>query len=158
MLGWKLRESKPDIWCRIHSLPESKRYPESKNEEKILLSRHNEIAQATLGSTTKLFLYWHWIESFHGIEGTKTSEYREEDFESTLYSSKAQPWQAGIFDEVILAVANDELSQIIFLNPENGSIYAPYDGGADIFVINQDHCKALKSQYSKWVSELESGL
>jgi len=158
MLGWKLRELKPELWFRIHSLPESKRYPESEAEENILLARHNEIARDVLGQESELLLYWHWIESFQGIDGIKTMDYAEHDFESTLYSAKVERWEAGKFDKLILGVANDELSQIVFLNPENGSVYAPYDGGADIFIINQKHKNTLIARYFKWASELESGL
>jgi len=158
MLGWELREQKKELWFRIHSLPESKRYPDNKSEEDTLLERHNEIAEDVLGSESDLFLYWHRIKSFHSIDGVKTMDYEDEDIVTTLYSAKVGRWELGKFDEVILAVANDELSQIVFLNPNTGDVYAPYDGGADIFITNQEHKKALKTRYSKWASELESGL
>lgn len=158
MLGWKLREQKPELWFRIHSLPESKRYPESESEEAILLARHNEIAPDVLGLKFHLLLYWHWLESFHGIDGVKTEDFSDEDIETTLYSAKVGSWEPGGFNKVILAVANDELSQVVFLNPDTGNVYAPYDGGADIFITSHEHKKILEARYSKWASELESGL
>lgn len=158
MLGWKLRASKPELWFRIHSLPESKRYPENEDEENIILSRHNEIATEVLGEKVDLLLYWHWIESFHGIEGTKTMDYEDEDIETSLYSAKVGSWQSGKFNKLILAVANDELSQVVFLNPQNGSVYAPYDGGADIYIFDHALKNRLKGKYSKWASERADGL
>lgn len=158
MLGWKLRELKPELWFRIHSLPESKRYPEDESEEAILLARHNEIAQDVLGLDSELLLYWYWLESFHGIDGVKTEDFEGEGMETTLYSAEIGAWELGKFDKLILAVANDELSQVLFLNPNIGNVYAPYDGGADIFISNQEYKKTLKARYSKWASELESGL
>ena len=158
MLGWKLRACKPDLWFRIHSLPESKRYPETKDEENIIISRHNEIAKEVLGTTTNLYLYWHWTVSFHGINGIKTSNYKDDDIETTLYSAEVEPWITGKYDQVIISVANDELSQIIFMNPKNGNIYAPYDGGADIFLTDEKTRNDLKKQFSKWASGREDGM
>ena len=158
MLGWKLREQKKELWFRIHSLPKSKRYPDNESEKSILLARHNEIAEDVLGSKSDLFLYWYGVKSFHGITGIEGMRYEDEDIATTLYSAKVGCWKSGRFDKVILAVANDDLSQIIFLNPSTGDAYAPYDGGADIIITNQEHKKTLKTRYCKWSSELESGL
>ena len=125
MLGWKLRIGRPDLWFRIHSLPDSKRYPETAKETEVLIGRHNEIATEVLGEEQELFLYWHWIQSFHGIDGIQTMEYEDEDFETTLFAANVGKWKVGKFSELILAVANDEFPQIVFLNTVTGNVYAP---------------------------------
>ena len=58
MLASKLREEKSELWLRIHSLPESKRYAENEQEAGIL-ARHNEIAAKVLGLDSGIFLYSH---------------------------------------------------------------------------------------------------
>lgn len=158
MLGWKLREQKSEIWFRIHSLPESKRYPGNEEEKNLVLSRHNELAEDVLGKEGEVFLYWHWVESFNGIAGTKTMKYEDEDIETTLYSAEVGKWVPEKFNEIILAVANDELSQIIFLNKDTGSVYAPYDGGADIYIFDQAIKERLKLKYAKWAPARADGL
>lgn len=42
--GFLCREALSDRWLRIHSLPESKRYPADPSEMAELLSRHNRVA------------------------------------------------------------------------------------------------------------------
>lgn len=42
-LGHVLRFQKAEHWVRIHSLPKSKRYPQTNEEYDILLQRHNEV-------------------------------------------------------------------------------------------------------------------
>ena len=103
-------------------------------------------------------MYWHWNEQFHGITGIKTCDYTDDDIESTLYAAEVEPWCYGNYDEVILAVAKDDIPQVVFMNPENGNVYAPYDGGADIFLIDQKTKNNLKNQFSKWASAREDGM
>src|SRR5688572_11250104 len=45
-----------DRWFRIHSLPESKRYPENDDEWGIILARQNEIITDLLGLETDVLL------------------------------------------------------------------------------------------------------
>lgn len=158
MLGWELRNHKPELWFRLHSLPEWKRYPESIEESRTVLERHNSIAADVLGQQIELYLYWHWVDSFHGIKGTKTMDFSDGDFETSLYAANVGTWQREKFDSVTLAVANDEIDQILFLNPDNGSVYAPYDGGVDIYVFNPETKNELKDKYSDWAPVRTSGL
>jgi hypothetical protein len=48
-LGWMMRESAPDTWVRFHSLPGSKRYPETDAEWRTVLERANSLATECLG-------------------------------------------------------------------------------------------------------------
>jgi hypothetical protein len=51
-----LRVAFPDRWVRFHSLPESKRYPETEAEYAIVLERHNRVLGelAQVGETVAL--------------------------------------------------------------------------------------------------------
>lgn len=48
-----LRVAYPERWFRIHSLPESKRYPEDDAEWTILLARQNCLVEDLLGKESK---------------------------------------------------------------------------------------------------------
>lgn len=56
----KLRGLFPDRWVRFHSLPGSKRYPDTEAEYEILLDRHHgvlvELAGSTYGAIDALIL------------------------------------------------------------------------------------------------------
>src|ERR671925_44815 len=48
-IGYQLREAYRDQWFRIHSLPDSKRYPETDSEYQVVLRRHNTLLSDLLG-------------------------------------------------------------------------------------------------------------
>lgn len=48
-VGHMLRNNFSNQWFRIHSLPESKRYPDSEEETTLLLDRHVKVANEVLG-------------------------------------------------------------------------------------------------------------
>lgn len=53
-IAHRLRFQVPDRWFRIHSLPQSKRYPQKPSEYSGLLARHNTVATDILGSQKPL--------------------------------------------------------------------------------------------------------
>ncbi len=53
-LAHLLRQKFTDKWVRFHSLPESKRYPESEAEYLEILSRHNVILKELFGNNINL--------------------------------------------------------------------------------------------------------
>ncbi len=55
-------------------------------------------------------------------------------------------------------IAQDELTQIPFMNPEFGNSCASYDGGADIFIEDSKTKNALQEQFSEWPSNRVDGL
>src|SRR5712671_5847453 len=50
-VGFMLRDTHGDRWLRIHSLPDSKRYPDNQQESDELLHRHLKVAQFVLQDT-----------------------------------------------------------------------------------------------------------
>jgi hypothetical protein len=56
-LGHVCRRMIAERWVRIHSLPESKRYPEDEDDFRELLSRHNAVATAVLGEGERFVLF-----------------------------------------------------------------------------------------------------
>lgn len=153
ILGWELRSSRPDLWFRIHYLPSSKRYPENDEEKSIVLERYYSISSDVIGDNAASIAYWYCYENFHGLKGSKISQFQDEMFEADIFSTSVNFSRSNFLSDIFLAIANDEISQIMFLNPETGNVFAPYDGGADLFIWQQDLKSDLISKYQNWLSE-----
>jgi len=169
-VGHILRESIVRRWFRIHSLPESKRYPENEEEYALLLARHNTIATEVLGEGAQctLFIPRYYDPSdkitISGITAEYCGFYEEpsDDWDDTpdkLHIWQAPIiWQIGSFDALIRAIADWREPAVLFACQKTGRAYCPYDGGADLFLESRAQRSALKRQYSEWLSELASGL
>jgi len=156
-ISWLLRESFKSTWFRIHSLPESKRYPESDEEYEILLKRHNDLASNILGEGSDVLLFWYGDNMSGGIVGDKVSDYNSDDIETTIYA-KEIIWNKQQFNNYIKCVANEECTSSVFYSKNSGNIYAPYDGGADALIRTPSQLKELKEKYTKWFSNEPSGM
>src|SRR5690242_3897509 len=55
-IGYLLRQEYEDRWFRIHTLPESKRYPETEAEYQEILRRHNLLLDDLLGEQGEFVL------------------------------------------------------------------------------------------------------
>lgn len=66
-------------------------------------------------------------------------------------------WVVGVADELIRAAALDRLHPVV-VNLASGRAYAPYDGGADLFFMNEWERDAARQAYSDWLSTHPSGL
>lgn len=170
-LGYILRQQVPDRWFRIHSLPESKRYPENPAEYEILLERQNTIANEVLGlfNLCWLIVTTYGINDQHeftslipgvgplvnGFSSGPSVEY-DIDCPVSFWQTRLQ-WQTGKYDELIRKVANYELPQLLFASDDMTRIYAPYDGGADLILETEHERNALRGKYAAWLSTHPSG-
>jgi hypothetical protein len=178
-ISYILRREIPGRWMRIHSLPESKRYAETAREYSLLLSRHNEVAADILGLKSRcvLFVGQHVEHPEEKIVFSDCSELENTDFNlfKTIenYETNADPvfgpdiisiwfaivtWSSGQFDELIKIVADDQLRHVLFASCETGEAYAPYDGGADLFLVSTKRRNELKRRYEQWLSKHPEGL
>jgi hypothetical protein len=66
-------------------------------------------------------------------------------------------WRAGAFDAFIEAVADNRVSGL-FAALETGSVYAPYDGGADLFFTTGRERDLARERYDGWLSSRPDGL
>ena len=159
IVGHLFRERHRNSWFRVHSLPDSKRYAESDAERQLLLARHNELATNVLGLTSQVMVYWYWPEEPLMLNGQLIATVQED--EETTYSVFAASigcWCPNTHDQLLIKIADDETSQVLFLNSETGNIYDPYDGGADVYIQSGRLRSAYKKQYSKWKSTDASGM
>ena len=166
--GVLLRQRYSDRWLRIHSLPESKRYPDSPAEYEELLNRHNTVASYALGQGSQCVLFvarfgknqvWSNENLSSLIGGIPTHAFASEDPDEPMQFFALQvTWRRTAFDSLIRAVADDQTGPILFANTAAQSIYAPYDGGADLFFPSLAAAGAAGVQFRSWLSAREDGL
>jgi hypothetical protein len=179
-LGHLLRGCIPDWWFRIHSLPESKRWPAETAEYEELLRRHNAIASEVLGVDSRCWLaVITYVDSPAEIEdaaipdlpGLSPGKWSRPIFfqepedpciENSISLVACQAieveWAPGRFDDLIRLVADDKAPQLLFAEQGRARIYAPYDGGADLFLESSEHRDRIRGRYSNWLSSHPLGL
>lgn len=176
-VGFLLRETRPDTWLRIHSLPASKRYPESAPEQAELARRHNRVATEVLGAgaTCAVVVFAPCrgprVGDLGSAAGLATGplpriaqlspelwDERDGIFEEPMcVFGFATRWSPGAFDAFITATADDRVRGLL-VELGRGQVYAPYDGGADLFFATSGERDAARERYSPWLSSDASGL
>lgn len=167
--GFLCRAALHEFWLRIHSLPQSKRYPESDQEYAEILHRQNTVAEFVLGNGSECVLFFtrfgdaktfslegiplqeqipQHVMSFHDEEG-------EDEFQ---FFALRVIWQREKFNDLIVSCANDQTGPIMFANTTSQSIYAPYDGGADLFFSTAKDVSMAHDRFANWLSSHPDGL
>lgn len=176
--GWLMRAANVQHWVRFHSLPLSKRYAETEEEVSILLDRQNELASETLGGNQLCWLVQAcWISQDGYVEMTDKSEMFKETREfglthafsfcedeggddATFWNVMTAPvrWIQDGFNDVLLRIANDQAAPTLWASVESGAVFAPYDGGVDIFLPSEAMVEELQSKHADWLSSHPEGL
>ena len=160
----------PRLWMRVHSLPNSKRYPESDEERDIIFSRYALFGTALLGVKTPCYIV---RSQFHDAEldakargsldweplpAVRESEDEEPDG-GVWHSWCAEVvWQPNRFRGLLLDVAEEQDSGVSFVAKSSGNMFAPYDGGSDGFSFDLALLKRLKHEFEPWLSPRDDGL
>ncbi len=157
-IGYLFKHNLPERWVRFHSLPESKRYAETKAEWDILLQRQNDILDYLIPQNTEIKVVINSINSGHFL-------FQMFDFENigvlihdemTFQSFVAETiWQSGGLNPLLIEIADDNIRAFI-IAPD--CIIAPYDGGVDVILKDNSTKNALKIKFSDWLSQREDGL
>ena len=178
-ISYTFKHNYPDRWLRIHSLPESKRYPSNDSDWDILLSRQNTIISDILGYNAKIvivtgdyfhedFFELHPVEdvtsikafSFLKLDEINLHKIYPENYESGLFYRPifcTDFWQNGKFNDILKDIAEDQL-RAFFISINKECIIAPYDGGVDLIFKDSDIRDRYKLRYQDWLSEREDGL
>jgi hypothetical protein len=162
-----------DRWVRFHSLPESKRYPESEDEYAIVLSRYNTVLDELFAGQEVYVITPDWNdqpepdqrperhERWHPGAHYWTSICLESnpEFQSYwhLYVSRVR-WRSGCFDTLLRAVADDETTGVMITDLATQRIHHPYDGGADVLLAPPGERDRLRPRHAGWLSAHQSGL
>lgn len=165
----------PHRWFRIHSLPESKRYAENEGEYKIILDRQNQLIDDLIGKESEVVisfgLYVGDITNSNYQELTDFGEFqkvlridlheqRPEEYEDEMYFDiyvKTEEWKNGNRDEILTAIADDEI-RAMFVSPSKKCVIAPYDGGVDVIVDSTEKRDQLEAKYKGWLSGRADGM
>lgn len=169
--GFLCRKPLADRWLRIHSLPEAKRYAETEAERAELLHRHNSVATDVLGNGAQCELLitrfgessvWSPSEALlpNGEMPEHVLSVGDEGDEGDELQFFALPvvWQSNAFNPLILAVADGRAGPVLFADVQRSRIYAPYDGGADLFFSTRQDADVARTRFHAWLSAREDGL
>lgn len=169
--GHFLRDAYADRWVRIHSLPKGKRYASDEEETRTLIRRHNEVADAVLGEGSECLLFVPYFDSPSAYDQdtwarpfdfsvVPAESFRKSDDpdETPHFLVSKTTWAAFRFNRLIATVAADVAPSVTFFSLLRRSIYAPYDGGADIIAPSAAEAAQLRTRWRRWMSSLPSGL
>ena len=165
-VGFLLRQLYNDRWLRIHSLPESKRYAQTECEHKELLRRHNRVATDVHREGSTCFLIqskWtkqklsssSWIVDRNIFSGESLSYALDSNLKIEVSSVV---WKSGQFDSLLIDVADWKVTMILFVSISTKCVYAPYDGGVDLILRNEQEREKKKIMYKNWLSAHPEGL
>lgn len=165
-VGYMMRQALTPHWVRFHSLPESKRYAETAQERAIILARQNALARETLGADQPCWL----VQAAGDSDACTRLEYDlrfiwgfvpdDDDDEPVAWRVYAAPtvWRDGCFDSLLLEIADDGQWPTLWVSSVTGAVFAPYDGGVDLFLAGEQQVLDLKRAHSHWLSNHPEGL
>lgn len=165
-IGWALRNAFPDRWLRIHSLPQSKRYPKTGHEWDILKNRHQHASSLLFRENEQGYLIApafcidHQVLQNVGLApDISLPQYRPDDNEpaTSYYHTTPFCWSFADFTPILEAIADDAI-RAIFISADSARIYAPYDGGADLFCTDPSELDTLRLALSNYLSPRPNGL
>ncbi|MFJ4365729.1 hypothetical protein ACIP4S_16400 [Streptomyces chartreusis] len=174
-IAHELRTAYSDRWVRFHSLPDSKRYPETEDEYAIALNRYNTILDELFEGTDVyvITVAWSWepggpelppvLREVHPQGARWTTLAYDDDPDPELHSythlyADRRPWRRGTVDNILREVAVDVLSGVIITDSGLTRIHHPYDGGADVILTTPSERDALRERHTDWLSSHPSGL
>jgi len=166
--GYALRHGHAEHWVRFHALPQSKRYAEDDIERACVLHRMNTLAMEVLGGEPCWVVELHWPGE-QGDAGLATLglplAYRfdgndDEPCGEGVWSVHARQttWGARSFDVILEAIANERAFSTLWFSRATAAVFAPYDGGVDLFLPTAADVDRLKGSYADWLSTHPSGL
>jgi hypothetical protein len=175
-IAYYLKDVYKDRWFRIHTLPDSKRYPEFEEEYKEILKRHNLILSDLFGDDGHFVLITAGYSDtpqpvrpeneiarlmegnrkfltvgLHELEGDNDPRYTH------LYMNELV-WESHSLDDLLRMIANDEIANVMIVGVKRGFVYHPYDGGADIILESGAERDRMRRKYSAWLSKHPEGL
>ncbi|WP_326564994.1 hypothetical protein VSH64_24425 [Amycolatopsis rhabdoformis] len=175
-ISYTLKSAYPDRWVRFHSLPESKRYPETEAEYDLVLGRYNVVLDELFGGQEVRIVTNFWSDdpeppaepapierrfpgARHWMSVCDDEDETDPDFISYahVYAGRTS-WRSGLIDDTLRAVADDAAAGVMITSLSFDRIHAPYDGGADVLLPTTAERDALKQRYSEWLSRHPQGL
>lgn len=158
---------------RFHSLPESKRYPDTEDEWAIVLDRHNTVLDELFAglevyvassdcSRTPVpperpHVQTQWHPGAHHWTSACADPDPDDPIYTHVYVSRI-PWERGHIDTLLRAVADAVTQGVLITDIGLQRIYNPYDGGADVILATNTERDQLRSRHTGWLSAHPLGL
>jgi hypothetical protein len=150
-------------------LPDSRRYADSVEDMNDLISRQNAVASYVLGRERPCSVFftgfgedvsenYSRIFAESGLHPVYAMSRHEDDDDLMDFFVADTVWREGELDKIIVAAANDELCPVVFVNFSICGMYAPYDGGADLFFSSREEMLIARDRFRSWISKREDGL
>lgn len=160
-IGHSLSSAYKSRWMRIHSLPDSKRYPSTDAEWAILLHRQNTLINYLVPQRAPIQMVINWIEPeshlFQSCDplplGIIQEAPDEPAYESFLIETT---WENEPRNPILIMIADEQLSGVIIVAPD--CLIHPYDGGLDVIAKDPHTCHELKRKFKDWLSARPDGL
>jgi hypothetical protein len=147
-------------WLRIHSLPESKRYAQTKEESDALLHRQNSIIDDLIEQNVEINVVVNFIKidsflfrmfNFTNL-GVLVDSEAETVFQSFIFETT---WETNGLNPMLLEIADDNLRAFII---GEDCLIAPYDGGMDLIFKDEPTKYFYQRKYKNWLSAREDGM
>ena len=169
-VGHALRQYMRSNWIRFHSLPGSKRYPESELEVHEVISRHCQIASELFVPGEQLYAYQsryplsrRETNARQSIAGRQLREaslefpvnpetVAREDDDVLVTRALVTTWKPDFYDRLVQEIAHDLEYMVTLVSPASKNVYCPYDGGMDVFVFSRG-VPELEAKFSAWLSD-----
>ena len=172
-VGHLLRDAHPEHWLRIYSLPGGQRYPETAADWAQLLNRQLTAADYVLGRGAECALVAafvgelpddRWFARHFELEplALVREDFPEdgsepEDHAVDLWLAPVS-WTREAFEAAIRLRADDRGPSFLLVALATGHVYAPYDGGADLFAPDAGARAQFRAALRPWVSPRPDGL
>jgi hypothetical protein len=160
---------------RFHTLPDSKRYPETESEYGIVLARHNIVLGELVTSPAVLVVTPDYSDAPEPLGSCRSPETlavhpdgvywtsicidHEPGFENWLHLYVSQmPWSAGCLDRLLRQVADDVIANVLVADTGLRWLHHPYDGGMDVLLSSAAERDALRDRHHEWLSAHPGGL
>jgi hypothetical protein len=164
-VAYSLKYLFPPRWVRFHSLPESKRYPESEKEFELLLKRHNAVLGNLTRTSPQVTLLttefsWENKPTVPPFQIEKAMYWRTVSENESFWHIYAESvtWVQGVFDTLVKRVAMDDLANVMICATDCEWLLHPYDGGMDVIVSSEQWRDRLRAEFSGWLSPHPAGL
>jgi hypothetical protein len=160
-IGFILRSKEEYNFLRIHSLPESKRYPSNIEDSNLIIGKFTEITQHIFmrGEEVVLFLIQYEIPTQIVSTGWNMSKLRiipspwlekiEEynDIEEMVIYFGYRNWEEGCANTFCLAASENTVASITLFSSLTGNVVCPYDGGFDVFMPDKKLYKSFSLKF-----------